>query len=163
MKLNFAPARLTELGDIMAIERAGFSAAEAASREAMAERIKLIPDTFIVAHDEFGHVVGYIVGPASDQRYIRDDLFDRVVPNQQASPYLTVLSLAVSPKYQGQGVGGHLLHAFDKAARQQRRAAISLTCLAKLVPFYESHGYVNEGVAASKHAGETWYNMVRTL
>lgn len=163
MQLNFAPAQLSELSDIMAIEQAGFSPEEAATRSAMEERIKKIPDTFIVAHNEEGQVVGYIVGPASPKRYITDDLFASVSKNRKTDPYLTVLSLAVSPDYRGQGVGGDLLDLFGKVAQAQDRGAVTLTCLKKLVPFYESHGYRNEGVADSDHAGETWYNMVKML
>lgn len=163
MNLSFAPAKMTELDAIMKIEQAGFNPEEAATREAMKERIEIISDTFIVAHDDSGKVVGYIVGPASPKRYISDDLFDRVAPNRSTDAYLTILSLAVSPDSQGQGIGGALLDLFGKVAQQQNRGAVTLTCLKKLVPFYEQHAYVNEGVANSKHAGETWYNMVKMV
>lgn len=28
---------------------------------------------------------------------------------------------------------------------------------------YEKNGYVNQGIAASAHAGEVWYNMTKLL
>lgn len=163
MNLSFAPAKMDELDAIMKIEQAGFNQEEAATRQAMQERIQLISDTFIVAHDEAGKVLGYIVGPASPKRYISDDLFERVAPNRKTDPYLTVLSLAVDPNYRGQGIGGQLLDLFSMVAQQQNRGAVTLTCLKELVPFYESHGYINEGKADSQHAGETWYNLVKML
>jgi ribosomal protein S18 acetylase RimI-like enzyme len=162
MGLEFRNAQTADLPAIMAIERAGFTPNEAASTESMRERIELIPDSFIVATaDE--QVRGYIVGPAIAERYLYDELFDHLTANDATAAYLGVLSLAVAPDTQGQGIGGQLLTAFADRARVQGRRGITLTCLKRLVPFYEAHAYVNEGVADSAHAGETWYNLVREL
>ncbi|WDF81902.1 GNAT family N-acetyltransferase [Lacticaseibacillus pabuli] len=155
-------AQPNELAQIMTIEHAGFTPDEAATEAAMRDRIVQIPDTFLVA-EQNGQVTGYVVGPALTQRYITDDLFKTLTPNETSAPYLAILSLAVAPSAQGQGVGGQLLTAFAARARDQGRQAITLTCLKRLIPFYEAHGYVNEGIADSAHAGEVWYNMVQTL
>lgn len=163
MRLTFAPAQASELKDIMEIENAGFTPAEAASPAAMRQRIKLIADTFIVAHDPSGKVVGYVVGPATNSRYINDDLFTQVEANSVDAPYIAILSLAVAPNFRGQGIGGQLLAQLDQVAVRQHRQGITLTCLKRLVSFYQVHGYKNEGVADSHHAGETWYNLVKEL
>ncbi len=160
MKLVINHPKLADLATIMTIERAGFSAEEAATENAMAERITLINDTFVVARNEKAEVIGYIVGPAFDQRYLTDDLYDELTPNDPKAPYQTVLSLAVAPDYHGQGLGSLLLSHLAEIAKAQHRQAITLTCLAELVPFYEKNGYQNEGISDSAHAGEIWYNMV---
>ena len=162
MSITINPVQPQDLDQIMVIERAGFSPAEAAIEASMAERIRQIADTFLVAKEEES-VLGYIVGPAFNQRYLTDDLFEQTLPNAAASPYQTVLSLAVSPQRQGQGIASQLLTALARVARSQRRQAITLTCLERLVPFYEHNGYRNEGASASQHAGEVWFNMVRDL
>ncbi|KRK35920.1 GNAT family N-acetyltransferase [Levilactobacillus parabrevis] len=162
MALTINPAQAADLSQIMTIEHAGFSPAEAATPASMAERIALIPDTFLVAK-QGTTVVGYVVGPAFNQRYLTDALFEKSTPNAAGDAYQTVLSLAVSPDYRGAGIASHLLTALATVARQQRRRAITLTCLKRLVPFYEANGYVNEGVSTSTHAGETWYNLVLPL
>ena len=162
MTITINPAQPQNLGQIMTIEKAGFTPAEAATEASMAERIRLISDTFLVAKDG-DTVLGYIVGPAFDQRYLTDALFDKSTPNSPTDRYQTVLSLAVSPDHQQGGLGSQLLTALAQVARQQHRQAITLTCLQRLVPFYERNGYVNEGVSASAHAGETWYNLVLPL
>lgn len=46
MQINFRQAALNDLDRIMVIEESGFTPEEAATREAMAERIAVIPDTF---------------------------------------------------------------------------------------------------------------------
>lgn len=162
MTITINPAQSQDLAQIMTIEKAGFTPAEAATEASMAERIRLISDTFLVAKDG-DTVLGYIVGPAFDQRYLTDELFAQSTPNRPTDPYQTVLSLAVSPQHQQGGLGSQLLTALAQVARRQHRQAITLTCLQRLVPFYERNGYVNEGVSASAHAGETWYNLVLPL
>ena len=128
----------------------------------MAARIANYPDTFIVARAG-GSIVGYVVGPATDQSTITDDLFSTSQPNRPDDPYIAVLSLAVSPRYRHQNVGSQLLEQLTQVARTQNRQAITLTCLQRLIPFYEHQGFQNEGRAASTHAGEVWYNMVKKM
>lgn len=160
MEFMFNHPELRDLSTIMEIELEGFSPEEAATEKAMAERIELINDTFIVARNEEAVVVGYIVGPAFNERYLSDELYEELTPNDQSAPYQTVLSLGVAADYQHQGLGSELLSRLAEKAKAQGRKVITLTCLAGLVPFYEKNGYQNEGVSESAHAGETWYNMV---
>jgi GNAT superfamily N-acetyltransferase len=163
VSIHYQPAQSADLTEIMTIENQGFTPEEAASETSMAERIQVISDTFITAKDDQGHVLGYIVGPADNARYISDDLFDHTTPNDPTAAYQTVLSLAVHDDAQGQGIASQLLKELAKVAKVQHRQAITLTCLERLIPFYERNGYVNEGVAESDHAGEVWYNLIYSL
>ncbi|CAK1242897.1 GNAT family N-acetyltransferase [Fructobacillus tropaeoli] len=163
MAITFGKPKETDLDKIMNIENSGFSEAEAATKESMLERIKVIPDTFIVAYDEQENPAGYIVGPASTERYISDELFETSVPNSDQAPYQTILSLVVSPDKQKMGIAGQLLQQLAIVSKQQGRQLITLTCLEKLVPFYERNGYQVDGISDSQHAGETWYNMTKML
>lgn len=162
MHLRFEEAQPQDLDQVMVIENAGFSPEEAATRKAMKDRITKYPDTFIVAK-KGKKVAGYIVGPAYDKRYLDDRLYVCSHSNRKEDPYQTVLSLAVSPDYRKQGIGSALLEQLAVVAKKEGRKLISLTCLKRLIPFYEQNGYVNEGVADSSHAGEVWYNMVLVL
>lgn len=159
---QFRPAQASDLAAIMAIETAGFSPAEAATKSSMQARIAAYPETFIVAVVA-DQVLGYIVGPAIDQRYLTDELFASATANAAVAPYQAVLSLAVAPNRRGQGLGGQLLAQLAQVAAAQHRRAVTLTCLKRLVPFYAAHGFRNEGQSASSHAGEVWYNMVKPL
>lgn len=162
MSIHYRSAQLADLDAIMAIENAGFTPDEAATQAAMQARILQYPDTFIVA-TEADQLLGYIVGPAIDERYLQDDLFVDAQPNPTAARFQSVLSLAVAPAAQRRGLGSQLLAQLETVASAQHREAITLTCLKRLVPFYEGNGYVNEGKSASSHAGEVWYNLVLTL
>lgn len=161
MTIQFRNARPDDLPAIMAIENAGFTPDEAASAASMAARIAQYPETFIVAAAK--RLQGYVVAPAITPRYLSDDLFTTARPNDPTAPYLAVLSLAVAPSAQGQGIGSRLLAQLHQVAASQHRRGITLTCLKRLVPFYEANGYVNEGLSASTHAGERWYNLVQDL
>lgn len=163
MDLYYEPAHPDELLEIMKIENTGFSPAEAATTEAMAERISSYPDTFIVAKNKSAKILGYIVGPAFNRRYLTDELYGHAHPNNPDDKYQAVLSLAVDPDFRHLGIGSRLLTQLSHVATTQKRAAITLTCLQNLVPFYERNGYHNEGVSNSSHAAETWFNMVLPL
>ncbi|WP_311408684.1 GNAT family N-acetyltransferase [Liquorilactobacillus uvarum] len=153
-----------DLFQIMEIERNGFSNAEAASLDSMRNRLRVINDSFLIAHSkESNDVVGFIVGPAINERYLKDEFYEKVVTNDANAEYQSVLSLAVHPLVQGCGVGSQLLEAFAQLAEQAGRKAITLTCLEDKISFYQKSGYKDEGVSDSQHASEKWHNMLLDL
>ena len=158
--MKFDHPNAHDLARIMQIENAGFTPDEAASEAAMKARIALINDSFITARNDENEVVGYVVGPIVNARYIHDDLFTQSQPNPATGGFCAILSLAVAPEYQGKGIAGKLLEELISQCRTAKRDGITLTCLENLIPFYEKHGFKNEGVSASEHAGEIWYNLV---
>lgn len=151
-------AKPEELDRLFEIESKCFPINEAATKEAMEERIEIINDTFLVAELD-GEAVGLINGPVVNTRYISDDLFEKTVPNPKSGGIQTILGLAVAPEYQHQGIAAKLLEEFAKVAKAANREVITLTCKDYLIKYYESQGYVNMGKSDSTHGGETWYNM----
>lgn len=159
---------------ILRIERLGFNEAEAGTAAQYQARINQLADTFLAARDA-DQLVGFIVGPVVDARfkYIEDWMYEANVQNRaqpggnQMIQTITVdpdyRAITVDPDYRGQGIGSSLLQAIEKQAIQNQRHHIALTCLLDRVPFYEKNGYVNQGIAASAHAGEVWYNMTKLL
>lgn len=154
---------LSDLAGIMAIEQAVFAEGVADTVDVMQQRIEYAPETFFVARDEAHQILGYIAGSALNQRYITDDLFKKISANSLNPEYLLVLGLAVSPHAQGQGIAQRLLASFEQKAQLYQARAVSLTCLEHLIVFYEKHGYRNEGVAASQHGNQVWYNLVKEI
>ncbi|WP_086350153.1 GNAT family N-acetyltransferase [Candidatus Enterococcus clewellii] len=163
MTITFRRPVATDLNRIIEIENMGFSQEEAASSEAMLERIKKIPDSFILAISGENTIIGYAVGPVIPERYLYDELFETTIKNPETGGYQSVLSLVVDPLYQNLGVASRLLTKLAEESEKYERVGITLTCLASLIPFYEKNGYKNEGISDSQHAGETWYNMVLEL
>ena len=69
-------AREDDWDDVVRIEQENFSPEEAATPEAIAERLETICDTFLIAEID-GVVAGYIEGPVIAERYLTDDLFHK--------------------------------------------------------------------------------------
>lgn len=155
-------ATSADLPRIMEIERAGFSEAEAATEAAMAERIDKICDTFFVIEEQ-REVRAFVVGNVMNKRYITDNQFETLEANPATGGHQSILSIAVDPHYRNYGYGKTLLHHIEQVARASLRETVSLTCLKRLIAYYEKNGYVNEGLSTSTHGGEQWFNLVKPL
>ncbi|MGG0658668.1 GNAT family N-acetyltransferase [Rummeliibacillus pycnus] len=157
--------RLVEMKDLdrlMEIENLSFTPAEAATEVAFVNRIRMIPDTFLV-EVENGEIVGFINGPVMENVFITDDLFSETKENPENGGVQSILGLAVHPTHRKKGIATILLSYLEKEAALKNRSAVTLTCLESLIPFYEKHGYKNDGVSESEHGGEEWYNMTKKL
>ncbi|MBW5469823.1 GNAT family N-acetyltransferase [Brevibacillus formosus] len=155
-------AKAADLPELIAIERLCFSLEEAATQEAFEKRIRLIPDSFFVAEAD-GVIAGLINGPVIESPFITDDLFQTIKENPASGGHQTILGLAVSPAFQNRGIASMLLAHLEASAKEAGRETITLTCKENLIGYYESHGYLNNGVSSSDHAGAIWYNMSKPL
>lgn len=156
---------MDDLEEVVNLESAAFKMTKEQTRNDMIGRIENYPDTFLVEQED-GKVIGHIFGPAFNKRYIEDELYFNNHPNQKDDRYQMILSLAVLPAYRKQGIATKLIEALAQEARKQNRQAISLTCLPKLIKFYEKRGFHNEGKTSDDipdPTGVTSVNMVRTL
>ncbi|AKP66287.1 GNAT family N-acetyltransferase [Companilactobacillus ginsenosidimutans] len=160
--MNFEQVKMSDLREIMDIERAGFNKAEAGTEESYSQRIKQIPDSFLVAR-QYGKLVGFICGPVTNESLIEDWMYEDVPQNPKNGGHQMILTIAVSPESRGQGIGSKLLDEFEKKTKLAGRVSIALTCLQDRIPFYEKNGFVNRGIADSNHANETWYNMEKYI
>ena len=59
-----------DLESLIQLENEGFTKEEAATTQALKQRIEIIPDTFIVA-EENNQIVGYINGPAISNKLLQ--------------------------------------------------------------------------------------------
>ncbi|QDR79449.1 GNAT family N-acetyltransferase [Sporomusa termitida] len=151
-----------DLDRITAIEAVCFPPAEAAQREVFRERIAAFPESFLVA-EAAGMMIGFINGCATNSAFIYDELFHSTEQHIPAGKNLAVFGLDVIPAYRRQGVASQLMQHFIQTARNTGRSSIILTCKERLVPYYESFGYVNNGVSQSVHGGSQWYDMTLVL
>lgn len=165
MTLTIRTVKMADLDRIVDIESKAFQMSKEMTKKDMIGRIENYPDTFLVAEVD-GEVVGHVFGPASSERYIKDELYFKNHPNNPEDKYQTILSLAVDEKYRKQGIATDLLKKMDEVAKSENRQAISLTCLPKLFSFYEKRGYENEGKTADDIPdpdGVSSYNMVKNI
>ena len=162
-KIIYDTAKTTDLDDIMFVENSSFEPDERLSQASMLERIHLIPERFLVARNEMGKVIGMVMGPTSNHPYLLDEMFEETQVSLTTDPTQIIVSLAVSADYRGLGIATSLLDNLVSLARKEKRQSIALTCLARLIPYYERYGFVNKGKSQSQLAGETWYNMTFSL
>ncbi len=151
-----------DLDRITEIEAICFPPAEAAQREAFQERIAAFPESFLVA-EAAGMLIGFINGCATNSAFIYDELFHSTEHHIATGQNLAVFGLDVLPAYRRQGVAARLMLHFIQTARKTGRSSIILTCKERLVPYYESFGYVNNGISQSAHGGSQWFDMTLIL
>ncbi|MGX9134664.1 GNAT family N-acetyltransferase [Rummeliibacillus sp. JY-2-4R] len=153
---------MDDFDQLMEIEKLSFTPDEAATEVAFVNRIRMIPDTFLIAV-EGEEILGFINGPVMDNPFITDDLFSETKENPETGGVQSILGIAVHPSHRKKGIASILLTELEKEAALKNRTSVTLTCLETLIPFYEKHGYENDGVSESEHGGEVWYNMTKKL
>jgi GNAT superfamily N-acetyltransferase len=146
------------LDRVAEIEAICFPAAEAAPRKSFEERISAFPESFLVAEAE-GTLIGFINGCVTNSSVIYDELFYSTRHHKADGKNLTVFGLDVIPEYRKQGIAAQLMNHFIKLAKNTGRKSVILTCKDRLVPYYESFGYVNNGVSGSTHGGSQRFDM----
>ena len=151
-------AKQEEAAVLAAIEAVCFPAAEAASPEAIRERLQAFPENFLAAELN-GAVIGFINGGTTDAPTLPDELYHDVRLHRPDGAYQTVFGLDVLPEYRRAGVAGRLLDTLVQHAKERGKKGVVLTCKEHLISFYEKHGFVSHGVADSCHGGARWYDM----
>lgn len=151
-----------DLDRISEIESICFPSAEAAPKEAFQARLEAFGQWFFAA--EINHVmVGFIDGCVTNSPIIFDEMFHDTKHHIPNGKNLAVFGLNVLPDYRRNGIAGQLMKHFIESARQHKKEAVILTCKDKLVHYYETFGYINNGTSTSTHGGAQWYDMTLTL
>ena len=147
-----------DLERVTEIEAACFPAAEAASRQTFQGRIAAFPEYFLVAEAE-DKLIGFINGCVTNSLVICDEFFRNTSYHIPSGENLTVFGLDVVPEYRNQGIAAKLMQHFIQVAKDTGRKRVILTCKEQLVHYYESFGYVNNGISNSTHGGAKWFDM----
>ncbi|MEW5774779.1 MAG: GNAT family N-acetyltransferase [Thermodesulfobacteriota bacterium] len=151
-----------DLDLVAAIEAACFPPAEAATREALAQRIAAFPDSFLVAELD-GALVGMVNGCCTDSPVIFDEMFHGVEHHRPGGANQAIFGLDVLPAHRRQGVAARLMRALIRASREAGRKAVILTCKDPLISYYETLGFVNDGLSQSTHGDARWFDMTLML
>ena len=161
-KVTIRHVRPEDLDRVAEIEAICFPAAEAAPKETFRERIAAFPECFFVAEAD-GMLIGFINGCATDSPVIEDDFFHSVRHHVPDGANLAIFGLDVIPEYRRQGVAAQLMAHFIAAARNAGRQKVILTCKEQMIRYYESFGFINNGVSKSTHGGAEWFDMTLAL
>lgn len=144
------------------LEATCFPSEEAASKEALKERLSVYPQGFFVGEID-QEIIGFINGGATNALELEDDFFKSMDLHQENGKNLVVFGLDVHPDHRKKGFARQLMSHFISFARKTGKEKIILTCKDYLVAYYETFGYKNMGVSDSTHGGATWYDMILTM
>ena len=134
-------ATLADLDAVAAVEAACFPAAEAATREELADRLAHYGDHFWLMFDG-GTLIAL---------------------HDAHGAWQMIFGVNTLPDYRRHGYAGQLIERAIADARAQGRRGLVLTCKDRLVHYYAKFGFVSEGVSSSTHGGVVWYQMRLTF
>ena len=152
MDYTIRNVKIEDLDKVTEVEALCFPTAEAAVEASFRQRIETFPDSFFVAEDENGSV--------TDERTIRDEMFEDSGLHRPEGLYQSVFGLDVIPEFRRQGVAADLMNRLMQEAKARGKKGMILTCKDRLIHYYEKFGYRNLGLSASVHGGAVWYDML---
>ena len=160
MDYTIRNVKIEDLDQVTEVEALCFPTAEAAVEASFRQRIETFPDSFFVAEDENGRIIGFINGCVTDERTIRDEMFEDSGLHRPEGLYQSVFGLDVIPEFRRQGVAADLMNRLMQEAKARGKKGMILTCKDRLIHYYEKFGYRNLGLSASVHGGAVWYEML---
>lgn len=158
----FRTATEHDLDALTAVEAACFPAAEAATREELAERLRAYGSHFWLLFDG-ETLVSFVDGMVTDLPDLTDEMYADTSFHDENGAWQMIFGVNTLPAYRKQGFAGRLLERAIADAKAQGRKGLVLTCKDRLVHYYAKFGFVNEGVSESVHGGVTWYQMRLTF
>ena len=160
MEYIIRQARPEDLDQVAEVERICFPEAEAAGRESLRLRIQAFPESFLVAEEQGGAIIGFINGAVTDKKTISDDMFEDAGPHKAGAADRSIFGLDVVRQGRRQGIAAALMEGLIRSAEEKGRKGLILTCKERLIPYYGKFGYRNMGVSESVHGGAVWYDMI---
>lgn len=144
------------------IEIRSFPPCEAAWTTSLEKRITLYPEGFLVAEID-GKVVGQVNSGSTSKDDITDEEFKDLDGHDPDGHNIVIFSLSVLPEHRKNGLGSKLLNRFVQQAKDLKKKNVLLLCKTDLIPFYERHGFNNNGISNSEHGGVEWHEMILPL
>ena len=160
--MKIRTATMDDLNEIANVEAECFPAAEAATKEEFAGRIRYYGNHFWIMLEE-DKLIAFVDGFVTDEADLTDEMYEKACLHDEKGAWQMIFGVNTLPKYRRQGYAEKLLRYAINDARAQDREGLVLTCKDKLVHYYEKFGFQNEGVSESVHGGATWYQMRLTF
>ena len=128
-------ATLADLDAVAAVEAACFPAAEAATREELADRLAHYGDHFWLMFDG-GTLIAFVDGMVTDRTDLTDDLYADAALHDAHGAWQMIFGVNTLPDYRRHGCAGQLIERAIADARAQGRRGLVLTCKDRLVHYY---------------------------
>ena len=161
--MQIRTATMADLDAVTAVEAACFPAAEAATAADFAARLEEYPNHFWLLEADDGTIVSFVDGLVTDEPLLRDEMYSDASFHNEQGAWQMIFGVNTLPAYRKQGMAGRVIRRVIEDARAQGRKGCVLTCKDKLIHYYETFGFVSEGVSESIHGGVVWYDMRLTF
>ena len=127
-KYELRTIRPDEAETAEAIELACFPPNEACKLPIMKQRVELAPDIFLVTVEKgTGKMIGYITGLATNEVHLRDEFFTEPTLHDPDGDNVMILSVAVLPEYQKQGIAREMMQEYLRRENSRNRRHVELT------------------------------------
>ena len=152
---NATPADLSAVAEV---ERRCFPPKEAATEEEFRERLEAYADCFWLLFAD-GRLASFIDGMATDEADLRDEMYADASLHRPDGRWQMIFGLNTLPEYRRRGYAAMLVRHLTEESRKRGKLGVVLTCKERLVPYYASLGFENEGLSSSTHGDVSWYQM----
>ena len=151
-------ATMDDLQAVAAVEAECFPAAEAATEEEFAERLKYYGNHFWLMFEE-EKLIAFVDGFVTDEADLTDEMYEKAELHNEDGAWQMIFGVNTIPSHRRHGYAGQLIQRAIEDAKEQGRKGLVLTCKDRLVPYYAKFGFKNEGVSESTHGNVVWYQM----
>lgn len=155
-------ATLADLSAVAEVERRCFPPKEAATEEEFRERLEAYADCFWLLFED-GRLASFIDGMATDEADLRDEMYADASLHRPDGRWQMIFGLNTLPEYRRRGYAAMLVRHLTEESRKRGKLGVVLTCKERLVPYYASLGFENEGLSSSTHGDVSWYQMRLTF
>ena len=156
-------ANMEDLDAVASVEALCFPPAEAATKEAFAQRLQYYADHFWLMF-EGNRLVSFADGFVTDQEDLEDEMYERASMHDENGAWQMIFGVNTIPDCRRKGYAGLLIQRAIDDARKQGRKGLVLTCKPKLVSYYGKFGFADEGVSEkSIHGNAIWHQMRLTF
>ena len=155
-------ATMADLAAIAEVERCCLPAAEAATEEEFRERLAAYADCFWLLFEN-GRLAAFIDGMATDERDLRDEMYADASLHRADGRWQMIFGLNTLPEFRRRGYAATLVRRLTEEARKRGKTGVVLTCKERLVPYYASLGFEDEGLSSSTHGNVAWHQMRLTF
>ena len=156
-------ANMEDLDAVASVEALCFPPAEAATKEAFAQRLQYYADHFWLMFAG-NRLVSFVDGFVTDQEDLEDEMYERASMHDENGAWQMIFGVNTIPDCRRKGYAGLLIQRAIDDARKQGRKGLVLTCKPKLVSYYGRFRFVDEGVSEkSVHGTAVWHQMRLTF
>ena len=155
-------ATIEDLDAVTAVEAECFPPAEAATHRDFKQRLAHYSNHFWLMFDE-DKLIAFVDGMVTDMADLTDEMYENASMHNEKGAWQMIFGVNTIPSYRQHGYAGELIRRAIFDAKAQHRKGLVLTCKDKLIHYYASFGFVDEGISESVHGNVVWHQMRLTF